>query len=274
MAPDHFLTIGHLLGYLGAILTGLVLGLLGGGGAAISIPILVYAFGIPASSATGYSLLIVGITAALGSVRNFSGKLIRFRALIYCGLPALASIYITRRFLVHAIPHHLYSIGGYQFTKDNFLLLLLSLFMVLVGKNMITPAVPSSKHQSKPYLLVMLISIGVGLVVGLVGAGGGFLLIPVLLAFEHMEFRQATATSLALVTVNSFIGFLGDLQAKIEVNWMFLFSYVACSVAGVLLGIALSSKINNAKLRLLFGYFMIGLGLFVFGKEMNAILHS
>ncbi|MFN8310731.1 MAG: sulfite exporter TauE/SafE family protein [Chitinophagales bacterium] len=260
-----------LLGYLGAVLTGLVLGLLGGGGAAVSIPILVYAFHIPATTATGYSLLIVGLTAAIGTVQNLRSELVRFKALLYCGVPALISIYITRRFIIHAIPQQLFSVGNYHITKDHVLLILLSFFMVLVGFNMVKPG-GEKKAAHRSYFLIFMAALGIGLVVGLVGAGGGFLLIPILLSYERMEFRNATATSLALVTANSFIGFLGDLQASTTVDWKFLMLFIGCSIAGVLLGIGVSSKINNQKLRMLFGYFMIGLGIFVFCKEWYGIL--
>ena len=262
------MSIIAILGFIGALLTGLVLGLLGGGGAAVSIPILVYAFHIPPSLATGYSLLIVGFTALLGTVQNLRMGLVKYTALLRCGLPALISIYVMRRFFIHSIPTVFFSIQGYQFTKDAFILLLLAFFMAMVARNMILASKPSDKEiKATPYMMILIQSVCIGLFTGMVGAGGGFLLIPLLLASEPMDFRNATATSLTLVTLNSFIGFIGDLQSNITIDWPFMLSFIGCSVAGVLLGINVAHRIDNKKLRQVFGYTMMGIAVFIICKE-------
>lgn len=262
------MSIIAILGYIGAVLTGLVLGLLGGGGAAVSIPILVYAFHVPSSVATGYSLLIVAITALTGTVQNLRMGLVRFKALIECGLPALISIYIMRRFLIHSIPTVFFILGGHRLTKDTFILLLLAFFMAMVARNMIYASKPSDKEIKKtPYIIILLQSIGIGLFTGMVGAGGGFLLIPLLLSSEPMEFRNATATSLTLVTLNSFIGFVGDLQSNIHIDWPFLLGFLGCSLIGIVIGVQTAHKIDNKKLRLMFGYTMMGIAIFIVTKE-------
>ncbi len=261
--------ITHILGYLGALLTGLVLGLLGGGGAAVSIPILVYAFGVPASVATGYSLLIVAFTALLGTVQNIRLKLVRYSALIKCGLPALISIYIMRRFLIHSIPNVFFTVHGFVMTKNSFILLLLAFFMVLVARNMIVAAKPKTDEpKPAPYLLILIQSILIGLFTGLVGAGGGFLLIPLILSAEPMEFRNATATSLTLVTLNSFIGFLGDMQSNSQMDRTFLLAFMGCSIVGVLTGITIATRIDNKKLRLVFGYTMMVIAIYIIIREV------
>ena len=257
------------LGYIGAVLTGLVLGLLGGGGAALSIPILKYAFNVPASIATGYSLLIVCTTALFGTVQNLRLGLVRFRALVECGLPALISIYMMRRFLIHSIPDVFFTIQGHRLTKDTFILLLLAFFMAMVARNMIYAAKPSDKEIKKtPYISILIQSIFIGLFTGMVGAGGGFLLIPLLLSSEPMEFRNATATSLTLVTLNSFIGFVGDIQSNIHIDWPFLLSFVGCSVLGIVVGLQIAHKVDNKKLRLIFGYTMMAIAIFIIVKEV------
>ena len=263
------MSIIAILGYIGAILTGLVLGLLGGGGAAVSIPILVYAFHVPSSTATGYSLLIVGFTALLGTIQNVRMGLVKYRALIRCGLPALVSIYVMRRFLIHSIPATFFTLGGFKLTKDGFILLLLAFFMAMVARNMIYAAKPDKKEAKQtPYISILIQSIFIGLFTGMVGAGGGFLLIPLLLASEPMEFRNATATSLMLVTLNSFIGFVGDMQSNNVIDWPFLLSFLGCSIAGVIIGIQVAHRIDNKKLRLVFGYAMMGIAIFIIVKEL------
>jgi hypothetical protein len=258
-----------ILGYIGAILTGLVLGLLGGGGAAVSIPILVYAFHVPPSTATGYSLLIVCFTALLGTVQNIRMGLVKYKALVRCGLPALISIYVMRRFLIHSIPATFFSIYGFKLTKDTFILLLLAFFMAMVARNMIIAAKPDKTDAKQtPYISILLQSIFIGLFTGMVGAGGGFLLIPLLLASEPMEFRNATATSLTLVTLNSFIGFVGDMQSSSVIDWPFLLSFLGCSIVGVIVGIKVAHRIDNKKLRLIFGYAMMGIAIFIIFKEL------
>jgi hypothetical protein len=267
--PYISMETSHILGYIGALLTGLVLGLLGGGGAAVSIPILVYAFGVEASIATGYSLLIVALTALLGTIQNMRLGLVRYSALVKCGLPALISIYIMRRFLIHSIPDVFFTLHGFVLTKNSFILLILAFFMIVVAKNMISPSKPSGEAaKPAPYILILLQSILIGLFTGLVGAGGGFLLIPLILSAEPMEFRNATATSLTLVTLNSFIGFVGDLQSSTHMDWVFLGSFLACSITGVMVGIAVANKVDNVKLRQLFGYTMMVIAFYIIIKEV------
>ena len=261
--------ITSILGYIGAVLTGLVLGLLGGGGAAVSIPILKYAFHVPASIATGYSLIIVCITALIGTVPNLKMNLIRYRALLRCGLPALTATYIMRRYFIHSIPDVFFKMHGFVLTKDTFILLLLAFFMGMVARNMIYGPKPNAQEiKSTPYISILIQSIFIGLFTGMVGAGGGFLLIPLLFSSEPMEFRNATATSLALVMLNSFIGFIGDLQSSVVIDWPFLLSFIGCSVVGILIGIRTANMIDNKKLRLIFGYAMMGIAIFILVNEV------
>jgi hypothetical protein len=133
---------------------------------------------------------------------------------------------------------------------------------------MIIAARPNDKEVKRTHYGIILIqSIFIGLFTGMVGAGGGFLLIPLLLSSEPMEFRNATATSLTLVTLNSFIGFIGDLQSNMAIDWVFMLSFVGCSAIGVLIGINVAHKIDNKKLRLVFGYTMMGIAIFILFKE-------
>ncbi|MBS1623927.1 MAG: sulfite exporter TauE/SafE family protein [Bacteroidetes bacterium] len=260
----------QILGYIGALLTGLVLGLLGGGGAAVSIPILVYAFGVEASIATGYSLLIVAFTALFGSIQNIRLGHVRYGALAKCGLPALISIYVMRRYLIHSIPDVFFSYGSFTLTKNSFILFILAFFMIIVARNMIWPRPSRIEPKPEPYLLVLVQSVIIGLFTGLVGAGGGFLLIPLILAVEPMEFRNATATSLVLVTLNSTIGFIGDLQSHLTIDWVFLGTFVALSAAGVLGGIAIANKVDNVKLRRIFGYTMMAIAIYILIREVTS----
>ena len=263
----------QILGYIGAVLTGLVLGLLGGGGAAVSIPILVYAFNVPAETATGYSLLIVSFTAFLGTIQNIRLRLVRYSALIKCGLPALVSILFMRWYLIHSIPDVFFTIHGFVMTKNVFIMLLLAFFMIVVAKNMVSPpAAGATVAKPASYILILVQSVLIGLFTGLVGAGGGFLLIPLILSAEPMEFRNATATSLALVTLNSFIGFVGDMLSASHsahpVNWIFLLSFLGCSITGVLVGIAIANKVDNKKLRQIFGYTMMAIAIYILIREV------
>jgi uncharacterized membrane protein YfcA len=268
------MSIIAILGYIGAVLTGLVLGLLGGGGAAISIPILKYAFHVPAEIATGYSLLIVGCTALLGTIQNLRLRLVKYKALLYSGLPALISLYVMRRYLIHAIPDTLFTIQGYKLTKDAFILLLLAFFMGMVARNMIFGATPAKKEIKKtPYISVFFQSVFIGLFMGTVGGGGGFLLTPLLLSSEPMEFRNATATALALVMLNSFSGFTGDMLSNIHrrqlsvIDWPLLLTFLGFAIAGLLAGLRVAHRIDNKKLRLIFGYTMMGIAIFILIKE-------
>lgn len=262
----------HILGYLGAVLTGLILGLLGGGGALLSIPVLVYLFNIPAEVATGYSLFLVGVTASSGAIQNIYKKLVDLDAVFYYGVPSMITVYTVRRFVMPALPDVFFTIGGVTLDKNHFILYVLSLVMFGAGYKMITAKEPAEQTdtpaKTMDHIKLPLYAIAVGAFLGLVGAGGGFLMIPALVYFAHLPMRKAVGTSLVLVAANSFIGFIGDIHSNPHTDWKFLFTFSAFSITGVLAGSYLERHISAKSLKSYFGWFVISVAVFMIIKEM------
>lgn len=260
-----------MLGYAGAVLTGLILGLLGGGGAMLSIPVLVYLFKVPASVATGYSLFLIGVTALSGALQNIRKQLVDFKVALYYGIPSVITIYIVRRFLIHSLPETIFNTGEYVFDKNDLILLLFSIVMLGAAYKMITET-PKTAKDEKPRetnrFLLILYAMGIGMFLGIVGAGGGFLIIPALVYFANLPMKKAIGTSLVLVSINSFLGFAGDLGANTGIDWIFLFTFSGFSIAGVFVGSYLSNNIDGPKLKKIFGWFILIMGLYIAVREL------
>lgn len=258
----------EILGYLAAILIGLVLGLLGGGGSILSIPILVYLFHIEPVRASAYSLFIVGITSFVGAIPKYRDHLVNLRTGIIFGIPSIASIFCTRKWVVPLIPDVLFTSGDFAFTKR---LLLLGLFAVL----MLLAAIPMirgrrnfiSKNQRFRTFLVIVEGILIGFLTGLVGAGGGFLIIPALVFLTGLPFKTAVGTSLFIISINSLFGFAGDLL-NYSMDWSFLLSLSTLAVIGILIGNQLSKRISGIKLKIAFGWIILIMGCYILYREI------
>jgi hypothetical protein len=254
----------ELLGYIGAFTVGLILGLIGSGGSILSVPILVYLFGINPVTATAYSLFIVGTTSLIGSIKNLRNKLINYSTTLLFSLSAVITVYITRRYLIHLIPETIISSESIYMTKDQLIMLLFALLMLVAGFLMIkrTPKTIVGLKQTKTIapnkFLIFAEGSLIGFLTGLVGAGGGFIIIPILVILSDLRMKAAIATSLAIISLKSLIGFVGDIQ-NLEIDWMFLLIFTSISVAGIFIGQQFSQKVPDNKLKMVFGLFVIGI---------------
>ena len=262
------------IGYLSAICVGIVLGLLGGGGSILSLPILVYLFNIEPALAGAYSLFIVGITSLAGTIPKYKQQLVHLKASLVFGLPSIVSIFLTRWFVVPSIPNEIAHISwpldvdGLIVTKRIVLLGLFALLMVLASVPMIRGKRDIASHNRRfRTVLVILEGILIGFLTGLVGAGGGFLIIPALVFLTGLQFKTAVGTSLAIISVNSMAGFLGDAMNH-EMDWTFLLVFSALSILGVLIGNHYSRKISGIRLRMAFGWFTLITGIYILVKEL------
>ena len=260
----------EILGYIGAVVMGLSLGLIGGGGSILTVPILVYLFSIDAVLATAYSLFIVGFTSLIGSISHIKMGNIHWRTAIIFGIPSILSVYSTRAWLVPAIPDTLFNIGNLEITKSLGLLLLFAIIMLLASYSMIK----KSKNKNKDihevtynYPLILIEGIVVGIITGLVGAGGGFLIIPALVLLAGLPMKQAVGTSLIIIAAKSLIGFTGDLKGDETINWQFLLLFSAIAILGIITGSIFSKKVSNEKLKPAFGWFVLIMGLYIIIRE-------
>lgn len=260
------------LGYIAAVLIGILLGLIGAGGSILTIPVLVYLIGISPVNATSYSLFIVGISAFIGGLRYLKNNLISLRTALVFGLPSVVSIFFTRKYLLHAIPDHLFNLGHMEITKDAALMILLAVLMVVASYSMIKkPTIvraDSHKHNEQyRYFLIFQQGIIIGILVGLVGAGGGFLIIPALVMLAKLPMKKAVGTSLAIIALNSSIGFLSDFGVH-QFDWNFLFIFSAFAISGIIVGSYLSKYISGVKLKPAFGWFVLLMGIYIISKEL------
>lgn len=261
----------EIIGYIGAVLMGTSLGLIGGGGSILTVPILVYLFGIPAELSTAYSLFIVGLTSLFGSFTHMKMGNIHWKTALVFGIPSIISVYLTRHFVVPAIPDILLT-TPFPLNKDMGILILFAVIMVLASYSMIKKGKPQTQSEGETvsynYPLILVEGAIVGFVTGLVGAGGGFLIIPALVLLAKLPMKQAVGTSLVIIASKSLLGFLGDLGRGQVIDWTFLMGFSAIAVVGIFLGAFLSKKISGDKLKPAFGWFVLVMGIYIIVKTL------
>ena len=261
-----------ILGYLAAICVGLILGMLGAGGAILSVPILVYLFGVNPVSATGYSLFIVGSTTLIGSLSYIRKGLVNFKTSLVFAVPSLISMFVTRKYIIPAVPDDLFTLGGLTMTKDLGVMILFAVFMVGSSYSMIRGGVKEEHDKEKVHLkdlvLIGVYGFAIGFVTGLVGAGGGFLIVPALVLFAKMPVKSAIGTSLLIITINSLSGFAGDLLGNYDIDWTLLLTFLAFAIAGILTGSYLTKFISAKRLKMSFGWFVLVMGVYILGREL------
>ena len=260
----------EIIGYILSVLIGVTLGLIGGGGSILTVPILVYLFAIPAAEATSYSLFIVGLTAAVGAFRHYRLGNLNVKTALALALPSLASLLFVRQFVLPNIPQNLFSIGTTSVTKDALIMVIFALLMIAASISMIRSKNKPDDEQASPSIVrLTIIGLIVGLVTGLLGAGGGFLIIPALLFFAGLSMKKAVGTSLLIIAINSLLGFGGDVATgTFEIDYTFLLIVSALAVFGMVIGTKLSTKIDGAKLKPAFGWFVLLMGAYIIAKEL------
>lgn len=260
--------IAEIIGYLAAIVVGVVLGLLGGGGSILSVPILVYLFKVEPALAGAYSLFIVGVTSFAGAIPKYKQQLVHLKTGIVFGLPSIISIFITRSVIVPAIPDEIMHVGSLVITKRMLLLGVFAILMVLASIPMIRGKRDiASDNRRFRVVLVILEGTLIGFLTGLVGAGGGFLIIPALVFLTGLQFKTAVGTSLFIIGINSLAGFLGDAIQQ-QMDWPLLLSLTALAIIGILIGTNLSKKMSGIKLKMAFGWLTLAVGTYIIVREV------
>jgi uncharacterized membrane protein YfcA len=259
----------EILGYIGALFIGITLGLIGGGGSILTVPILVYLLNVEPVPATAYSLFIVGLTALIGSFTFMRKKEISYITAVVFSIPAFIAVFLTRKFLVPAIPEVIFTLGTFSFTKNLFVMILFAVLMVVSSVSMIKNKKPDAEAGEIQfnYPMILLEGFGVGVLTGLVGAGGGFLIIPALVLLAKLPMKTAVGTSLLIIAVKSLIGFIGDVGTNLTVDWQFIALFSSLAVVGIIGGSYLSKFISNEKLKPAFGWFVMVMGVYIIIRE-------
>jgi len=261
----------NLIGYILAIVIGLLLSLLGGGGSILTVPILVYTFSINPALATAYSLLIVGATSAVASINYLRKGLASPKTALFFSFPSFIMVFSTRKYFMPLIPNEIARFGDFILTKNTLIMLTFALLMILASRSMIRKRQEvddiSEAIRRVNYSLIFIEGLVVGTLTGFVGVGGGFLIIPVLTNFVKLPMKLAVGTSLMIIAINSLIGFTGDL-GKHEMNWTFLGTFIGLTLVGVLIGTTLSKRLDSQQLKPAFGWFTLLTGTWILIKEL------
>ncbi len=262
-----------LAGYAGALLIGLSLGLIGGGGSILTVPILVYLLKVDPVQATAYSLFVVGLTSLVGSYNYFRKSLLDYRTAAVFAAPALLAVFLTRKFIIPWIPDTLFETNYFTMDKGMLLMFIFAILMVSTSISMIRQKkqeeISIEEAKSKFNLpLILLEGSVVGILTGLVGAGGGFLIIPALVLIGRLPMKLAVGTSLLIIAIKSLVGFLGDIGNEYELQWRLLLPFSAIAVGGIFGGSFLSNRIQGSKLKPAFGWFVLIMAIYILMKEI------
>lgn len=261
----------ELLGYACALIIGITLGLIGGGGSILAVPVLAYLFSVNEKVATAYSLFIVGASALLGGIKKHLKGYVDWRTAIVFGIPAIIGVTLVRRYVVPALPEVLFSLGEFDFTRRMGMFGLFAVLMIPAAFSMLKkrkePNHKSDNNLNYNYPLILTEGLLVGAVTGMIGAGGGFLIIPTLVILAKMEMKVAVGTSLIIIAFKSLLGFLLGDALTIEIDWVFLSVFTGISFVGTFIGSYLSTFIDGSKLKKGFGYFILIMAVFIFYME-------
>jgi uncharacterized membrane protein YfcA len=265
----------EILGYIASLIIGVSLGLIGGGGSILTVPVLVYLMGVDPISATAYSLFIVGLTSLVGAWPKYRQGQVNLKTAMIFGAPSIVAVYATRKFIIPAIPQDLFTVSGFTMTKPLMMMMLFAVLMVAASISMIRgghaeSSVVEEGEQRFNYPLILLEGTVVGMLTGLVGAGGGFLIIPALVVLSKLPMKQAVGTSLLIIAAKSLIGFTGDLS-HMQMDWKLLLTVSSLAIAGIFAGDALSKKLDGDKLKKGFGWFVLVMGVYIIIQQLQSM---
>jgi uncharacterized protein len=243
-----------------AVLVGVTLGLLGGGGSILTVPLLAYVAGMDAKQAIATSLLVVGVTSAVGAASHARAGRVQWRTGLVFGAAGMAGAY-----------------GGgvlAQFIPGTVLLMWFAAIMIATATAMLrgrNNTGTGGHPDTLPVVKIMLEGLVVGLVTGLVGAGGGFLVVPALALLGGLPMPIAVGTSLVVIAMKSFAG-LGGYLASVHIDWGLAATVTAAALVGGVIGARLTAMIDPDALRKAFGWFVLAMSSVILGQEIHAIV--
>ncbi len=261
----------EVFAYFATAIIGISLGLTGGGGSILTVPVLVYLFNINPVLATSFSLFIVGSTSLVGAFANYRKGLVSVKTAFLFGLSSVVTVFLVRKFVIPAIPETIFKVGNFIVTESILTMVLFAVLMVIASYAMITSGNDTNKKpisKQKPNILKLLgYGVAIGLTTGFLGAGGGFLLIPALILLVGLPMKEAIGTSLLIIAVNSLIGFTGDL-GHFTIDWLLLIKLTVIAIAGIFIGGFLNKKVDGEKLKKGFGWFVLIMGILIIVREL------
>jgi len=259
----------ELEGCVASLCIGLSLGFIGAGGSILTIPVFVYILKKDPLSSGVYSMFVVGVSAMAGSIRSIFNKLVDFKVMLTFGIPSVAGVLIARKGIFPSIPSQLFSIGSFILSKNMLFMLCLSSLMFLSAMKMLKPAMSNEQQTQvdRPAMILLLFwGLLVGIITGLLGIGGGFLIVPALCFLAMLPVKKAIGTALLIITANSLFSFLSS-YASIDLDWFLLVKFSLGATVGILIGTKLSEKIPGNYLKKIFAWFILGTSFYVVYKQ-------
>jgi uncharacterized protein len=260
-----------------ALFVGITLGLVGAGGSILTFPILVYVAGIEPKQATSYSLFLVGATALFSTISYFKKGLLHLKTALYFFAPSFIAVFTMRKLILPHIPDNICTVQDYILTKDTLILVVFSTVMLLASFSMIRRKKACLEQTTGTidfnYQAIAKQGLIVGTLTGLVGAGGGFLIVPALTMFARLPIRLTIGTSLLIVAINSLSGFCIDIASTgiLDIDWNFLSCFLGMALIGSLIGTYLSNFIKAEYLRTIFGYFILVIALYMLYRQFLGV---
>jgi uncharacterized protein len=248
---------------------GLSLGLIGAGGSILTIPVFVYVLKKDPLSSAVYSMFVVGMSAMVGGVQSMIHKLVDFKTMLAFGIPSVAGVLIARKLIFPSIPEKIVATGSFSLSKEVFFMLCLSSLMFLAAIRMLKPSMNNDHEMEdkKPAVAFLLLrGLVVGIITGLLGIGGGFLIVPALYFLAKLPVKQAIGTALVVIAANSSASFLTS-YASMHPDWTLLIKFSSGAIAGMIIGTKLSAIMKAARLKKIFGWFILGLSFYIVYKQ-------
>lgn len=266
----------EILGYIASIFMGLSLGMIGGGGSILTVPILVYLFKVDPILATAYSLFIVGLTALFGGFNYYKKGEVDLKTGFIFAAPSFLGVYLTRSFIVPNLPDPVFSLGSLPVSKALLIMLVFAILMVLASLSMIrSKGSEAQKKEMSPsmrYIVIALEGLIVGGITGFVGAGGGFLIIPALVILVGLPMKRAVGTSLFIIAAKSLLGFIGDIQHQPFIDWTLMLKIAGIAIIGLFIGVTFSNKVPEKILKKGFGFFVLIMGSFILIDQLRKMI--
>jgi len=263
----------EIIGYACALLVGLSLGVFGSGGSILTVPILVYLLGVNPMEATTYNLFIVGLTSAIGFTTYFRKHLVDFRIAVIFAIPSIVSVFLVRNYVLPKVPNTILVIGNSAISKNEFIMILYGILMVIASASMIWQSGIRERItlEMKPVRYLELFGLGFlsGLLTGMFGIGGGFIIIPALVLFARIPIRMSVGTSLLIIAFNSLSGIgieIFTMHNVMDVQLIVLFTLLA--ITGLFLGLTFSLKLYPAQMKKIFGWFILVMAFGIFVREV------
>lgn len=258
----------EIAGYIASLFIGISLGLIGGGGSILTVPVLVYLFAVSPTMAISYSLFIVGVTSLVGAFNNYLKGLVNFKTVLLFGSSSITIVFIVRKFLIPFLPDVFFKLGTFNVTHGLFVMVVFAILMVAASVSMIRGKKVEAETKAKfnPGILIFY-GVLIGMVTGFLGAGGGFLLIPALVILMKLPMKEAIGTSLLIIALNSLIGFIADIGQH-HIDWMFIIIITLIAIAGIFIGGYFNQKVNSGKLKKGFGWFVLVMGVYIIVREI------